>query len=197
MAAYVAFRQIRFAFKTGLCDAVAANSTPSAKAKKLGNNAGACLYKKNCAAYFCRVKTRFMNRIIQQFHGKIFFIPLLLLAVDALLSCYEYASGNVIKSRFIIFSLGLTAGWLSLVSGVVALLGIRKNELAAGLFFIHGFINSMALLVLSAFWTHENKAYPFLPVSKLPVAFMKWLLLFILLCGTYLGKKAAKKLAEP
>ena len=80
------------------------------------------------------------------------------------------------------------------MTGVISLFFIRKNEVATGLFFIHGFINSLALLVLSAFWAGEWKNLPQLQAVKLPVAILKWLMLLILATGIYLGKKAAPKL---
>jgi hypothetical protein len=138
-----------------------------------------------------------MSRIGKQFHGKLYFLPLLLLIVDAALSFYAYASGNILKIRFVFFSFGIAAAWLLFATGVAALYSIRRNSLAAGLFLIHGFINGIALLVLSAFWSHEYKSYPSVMVQKLPVVLLKWLLLAILVAGIVVSKKAGKKLAVP
>ena len=116
-----------------------------------------------------------------------------LLMADAVLSVYANATGDGVPVRFCLYSLGILAGWISFATGLLALFALRKHAWAAGLYFIHGFINAIALLVLSAFWTYEYKTHPALFVPELPEVLLKWLMLFMLLIGVYVGRKTKAK----
>jgi hypothetical protein len=137
-----------------------------------------------------------MKTIVQRLHGKIYLISLLFLVAEATLSLLENQSQTLLPWRFPLNSLALTAAWISFTTGVVALYSLRSNELAVGLFLIHGFINSIALLLLSAFWTNEAKYYPDMPIPTLPVVLIKWLLIGMLAIGASLGRKATKRLTR-
>ena len=91
---------------------------------------------------------------IRNFHGKLYFIPLGFFILDVVFTFYFLFTGNKITGQyaFRFFTGGIIAGWFSFITGVVAIIIIRKNTIAAGLALVHGFINSVALMVLTVLW---------------------------------------------
>ena len=131
-----------------------------------------------------------MKYTVRNFHGKLYFIPLGFFILDVLLMFYFLMTGNSLAGRyaFIFCTAGIIAAWVSFITGVIALLIIRKNTVASGIAFVHGIINSVALMVLTMLWIKTWQVYPQVQVPGTSTVFFKLLMIAILSVGIYLGK---------
>jgi uncharacterized membrane protein len=133
-----------------------------------------------------------MKRIFRRLHRNLYLIPLLLLTADAALNFYEYQSQTLFFGRLLLNSFALLPGWLTVATGVVAWFALRQKKVAFGWYFIHGLMNGIALLLLSALWTNEANQYLNPPTAGLPVILLKYFLIGMLVINTYIGKMQAR-----
>lgn len=135
-----------------------------------------------------------MKPLPHRLHRTLYPVPLLLFVLDAALSLYENRTGTHLSFRYSVFSWAVATGWLSFITGAISLFQLRKNTMASGAYFIHGFITGTALFVLSAFWTHETKTGADLSMASLPEVLIKAGLVMMLAAGALVAKWTGNRL---
>ena len=136
-----------------------------------------------------------MRLTVRNFHGKLYFIPLGFLVLDVLFMFYFLSTNNKTAGQyaFVFCTAGIITGWISFLTGAIALIIIRKNSVAAGIAFVHGIINSVALMVLTMLWIKTWQVYPQVQVPGTSTVFFKLLMIAMLSVGIYLGKTSIAK----
>lgn len=134
-----------------------------------------------------------MHETIRRLHKVLYIFPITLLCLDAILSLYNLITDRTSCVAFYLFGAGLATGWLSLATGLATFFWLKASNVAKGLAFIHGFINSMALLVLTVLWTQDAKNITQQKSAGTPSMVFKLLMIGLLLAGSYLGKSALRK----
>jgi uncharacterized membrane protein len=134
-----------------------------------------------------------MHETIRQLHRRLYFFPIVLLCADAIFSAYCLLAEKTNRPAFYLFSAGVFTGWFLFVTGVVSFFLLKASNLAKGVAFIHGFINSMALLVLTVLWEQKAKGSPVAKPPEAPELVIKFLMIALLVAGSFLGRSALRK----
>lgn len=134
-----------------------------------------------------------MYETLRRLHRGLYVFPMALLFLNAALSLYDLFLERGSRFEFYVFSAGLFAGWGSFLTGLMTLFLLKASKVARGLAFIHGFVNSIALLVLTALWAQNARAFPLVKPPETPAVVFKLLMIALLAAGTFLGRSALRK----
>ena len=125
-------------------------------------------------------------------HMMLIHFPTALLPMDALFSFFAYYNkdSSFLLAAYYCLIAGILSGGLALVTGIIDLLLIKKdNKVAIGTALIHGFINGIVILFYGIFAYRSWQQFPQLSMPSLPGLVLKLALLSILFVGNYLGGK--------
>lgn len=142
---------------------------------------------------FATSNRNLMQETIRRLHRGIYLVPIILLCVNAVLSLYNLFAGKADKLALYFLGAGIITGWVSFATGIISLFLLKASKIARGLAFIHGFINSIALLVLTALWEHYSRVYAEVkPLEPAAVVF-ELLMIGLLIAGSFLAKTSLRK----
>jgi uncharacterized membrane protein len=124
-------------------------------------------------------------------HLMLIHFPTALLPMDLVLSALFYQTGNSAFGSAAFYCLigGVASGCLAIITGFIDLVGIKNNTGATNAAFIHGGINTTALIAFSVFAYKGWKLYPAIQNPTLIVLGIKLFFVLFLLVGNYLGGK--------
>lgn len=125
-------------------------------------------------------------------HMMLIHFPTALLPMDALFSFFAYYNrdSSFLLPAYYCLLAGVIAGALALVTGVIDLLLIKKdNKPAIGIALIHGFVNGTVLIFYGILAYKGWQLFPQLNMPLLSVLILKSGLLIVLFAGNYLGGK--------
>ena len=125
-------------------------------------------------------------------HMMLIHFPTALLPMDTLFSFFAYYNkdSSFLLPAYYCLIAGVISGLLALVTGLIDLLLIkRENKAALATGFIHGFINGTVILFYGIFAYRSWKLFPQLSTLPLPTLILKFSLLLVLFVGNYLGGK--------
>ena len=143
---------------------------------------------------FARYNRNQMRGAMRSLHRGLYLFPVVLLSAHSAASLYHLFIGKADKSlAFYFFTGGVFSGWLSVATGVISLFLLKASKVIKGVAFIHGFINSIALLILSVLWAKDASDFPTARLPEAPEVAFKLLALGLLLAGTFLGRSAIRR----
>jgi uncharacterized membrane protein len=125
-------------------------------------------------------------------HMMLIHFPTALLPMDALFSFLAYYNkdSSFLLPAYYCLIAGVVGGGLALITGLIDLLLIKKDDKAAiATALIHGFINGMVLIFYGIFAYRSWQLFPQLSTLPLSTLILKFCLLVILFVGNYLGGK--------
>ena len=135
-----------------------------------------------------------MQAIVKRLHSRLYLLPIVLLCTHSAISLYHLFAGKADKSvAFYFFTGGVAAGWLSVITGIISLFLLKASKVGRGLAFIHGFINGIALLILTVLWVKDANDLSAPKIPEAPEVVFKLLVVGLLLAGTFLGRSALRK----
>lgn len=134
-----------------------------------------------------------MHETIRRLHRRLYLFPTVLLCVNAAQSLYHLFAAKTDNVAFYFFGGGVLTGWVSFATGLLSLFFLKASKIARGLAFIHGFINSIALMVLTALWVQNAANFPDTKKPEAPEVVFKLLMIALLVAGNYLAKSALQK----
>lgn len=82
---------------------------------------------------------------------------------------------------------GVIAGWLSVITGAIDLIGIKDNGALQAKALIHGTVNTIVVLGYTILAAMIYKDYPNLPVATLSLVVIKVSLNLLMIGGNFLG----------
>ena len=118
--------------------------------------------------------------------------PTALLPMDVLLSFFSYYNkdSSFLLPAYYCLIAGIISGGLALITGVIDLVLIKKNNKPAiGTALIHGFVNGTVLLFYGIFAYRSWQMFPQLSMPVVTVLILKFCLVIVLFMGNYLGGK--------
>src|SRR5215212_5989002 len=103
-------------------------------------------------------------------HIMLIHFPTALLPMDLVLSFLFYQTGNASFGSAAFYCLlgGIGTGLLAIITGFIDLVMIKNNTAAISAAFVHGGINTTALLVFSIFAYKGWLLYPLIPTPAAP-----------------------------
>jgi uncharacterized membrane protein len=125
-------------------------------------------------------------------HMMLIHFPTALLPMDILLSLFAYYTedNSFLAAAFYCLAGGVISGVLAIITGLIDVLFISKeNKAAIATAIVHGFINGTVLLFFGLFAYRSWQLYPGLNMPSLSILLLKTGLVISLFVGNYLGGK--------
>lgn len=125
-------------------------------------------------------------------HMILIHFPTALLPMDVLLSFFAYYNNDtgLLPAAFFCMIAGVLAGIVAIITGIIDLLLIRKDKKAAiATAVIHGFTNTILLLLFGIFAYRGWQHYPEMNMPQMATLIIKAVSIIILFVGNFLGGK--------
>ena len=125
-------------------------------------------------------------------HMMLIHFPTALFPMDVFLSFFAHYNmdSTLLPAAFLCMTGGVLIGLVAILTGIIDLLGIPKNEKPAfATAVIHGFINTTVLLFFGIFVYRSWQAYPEFSIPQMSTLIIKAVLIIVLFGGNYLGGK--------
>ena len=125
-------------------------------------------------------------------HMMLIHFPTALLPMDVFLSFFAYYNmdSTLLPAAFFCMAGGVLTGLVAILTGLIDLLLIPKNERPAlATAIIHGFINATVLLFFGIFVYRSWQEYPDFNMPQMSMLVIKSVLIIVLFGGNYLGGK--------